>query len=145
MFNSSLIELVKPFTFSLTLALVKAMPTGQEAVIELLKQVIFKIFDTEMKFDQYYWINKSLDNQLKEVSKFLLKPSTCRLLALEPVLSGLIEFLFELIDAYGVRISKTIKPITLKEKITKYGSDILRDLFRVCIDIFAKIIITYNI
>jgi hypothetical protein len=41
-------DLVEPFTFSLMLAY-----TAQDgAVIELLKQLIVKIFDTEMKIDQ---------------------------------------------------------------------------------------------
>jgi hypothetical protein len=72
-----------------------------------------------------------LKNELSELSKKLLKPSACRLLTTEPVLRGLLNFLFELMDTHGQRTTKLNRPNTLKDRITKYASDMIRDVFRV--------------
>jgi hypothetical protein len=84
-----------------------------------------------MKCNNYQWICKCVKPEIRELSKQLIKPSKYRLFGLEPVLTGLIEFLFELIDSYGVRMNKAIQPVNLKEHLSKYGSEMIRDIFRV--------------
>lgn len=66
----------------------------------------------------------------KKLSAYLLRPSKCRLFAADCTLPGLIEFLFDLLDKYGVRMTLTLKASNLKEYITLYASSMLRDLFR---------------
>ncbi len=47
------------------------------------------------------------------------------------MLEGFISFLFCLLDTNGVRMTKSMKAISLKEHVTFYASDILNDLFKV--------------
>lgn len=54
-----------------------------------------------------------------------------RILASEAVLEGFIEFLFCLLDHNGVRMTKSMRPMSHSENITFYVSDMLHDLFRV--------------
>ena len=84
-----------------------------------------------MKWKKYTWVAKAFNDEEKKLSSFLLKPSECRLYASDSVLSGLIEFLFELFDSDGVRITKNSKASNLKEHVTLYASSMIRDLFRV--------------
>jgi hypothetical protein len=51
-------------------------------------------------------------------------------LASEAVLEGFINFLFCLLDTNGVRMTKSMKAISLKEHVTFYASDIINDLFK---------------
>ena len=84
-----------------------------------------------MKWKKHIWIIKSLTEDEKKLTSYLIKPSKCRLFATESPLPGLIEFIFELLDSNGVRMNKTSKAYNLKEHITIYASEMIRDLFRV--------------
>jgi hypothetical protein len=70
-------EIFYPFTFALSLALIKIMPK-QDGIIEILKNSIEKIFEAELKAGQYNWIFKGLNEDEKHFSKTLLKPSKCK-------------------------------------------------------------------
>ena len=70
-------EIFYPFTFALALALSKIMPK-QDGVIEILKSSIEKIFEAELKANQYNWVFKGLNEDEKNFSKNLLKPSRCK-------------------------------------------------------------------
>ena len=112
------------------LSLVKVLP--QDSVVDsLLKQIVYNIFECEMKWKKYSWIDKALNDEDKKLSIRLFKPSKCRLYASDSVMSGLIEFLFALLDSDGVRMQKNSKAYTLKEHVTHYASQMIRDLFRV--------------
>jgi hypothetical protein len=101
--------------------------------MELLKQILTRIFESEMKCKQYYWINRTFSDEEKRLSSCLYKPSKCRLYSTDQILPGLIEFLFELFDTYGLRMIKTTKATNLKEHLTIYASEMIRDLFKVII------------
>lgn len=124
-------DLVEPFTFGLMLALVKTMPEQREHILELARQVVEKVYEAENRCQKLSWMNKCMPDEMRELTFRLVRPSKCRLFCLEPVLTGLIEFLFDLLDSHGVRINKATRPITLKEQLTKYSADIIRELFRV--------------
>jgi len=113
------------------LSLIKVLPQQDSVVDSLLKQIVFNIFDCEMRWKKYSWVDKALNDEDKKLSSLLLKPSKCRLYASDSVMSGLIEYLFALLDSEGVRMQKNSKAYTLKEHITHYASQMIRDLFRV--------------
>jgi len=129
--NRNLGHLLQPFTFGLMLSLIKVLPQQDSLVDSLLKQIIYRIFECEMKWKKYSWIDKALNEEEKKLSSLLFKPSKCRLYASDTVLTGLIEFLFALLDSDGVRMQKNSKAYTLKEHVTHYSSQMIRDLFRV--------------
>ena len=111
--------------------MVKVLPQQDAVIDSLLKQIIVRIFESEMKWKKHIWIIKSLTEDEKKLTSYLIKPSKCRLFATESLLPGLIEFIFELLDSNGVRMNKTSKAYNLKEHITIYASEMIRDLFRV--------------
>ena len=129
--TKNLVSLVQPFTFGLILSLVRVLPQQDLVVDSLLKQIIHRIFECEMKWNKYAWVDKAMSDEDKKLSTFLLKPSKCRLYGSDSLLSGLIDFLFELLDSDGVRMSKNSKAYNLKEHVTLYASQMIRDLFRV--------------
>lgn len=51
-------------------------------------------------------------------------------MATDFILNGFLEFVFYLLDSNGVRMSKSMRPITLNDHITFYSSAILQDLFK---------------
>jgi len=113
------------------LALVTVLPKQDDVLDSLLVKVILRIFDSEIKCRKYYWVAKCFTKDEKELSTRLYRPSKCRLFATEPVILGLIEFIFELFETNGIRMTRASKAITLKEHTTIYASEMLRDLFRV--------------
>jgi hypothetical protein len=127
--NQNISELIEPFTFCLIISLIQVLPK-QDGVIEMLSKVIIRIFDTEIKWKKYYWISKCFTEDEKKLSKKLKPASKCRLLETEPVISGLIKFIFELFDSNGVRMTRASKAVSLKEHVTIYSSEMMRDLFR---------------
>jgi hypothetical protein len=84
-----------------------------------------------MKWKCYHWISRTFTDEEKQLSSFLHKPSKCRLYSTDQIIPGLIEFLFELFDKFGIRMTKTTKATNLKEHVTIYASEMMRDLFKV--------------
>ena len=138
--RSLLLDLVQPFTFGLMAALVRVVPQSASASIVdgLLKQLLVRIYESEMKWTKHTWIAKLMSGEEKRLSACLLKPSECRLLASEPVYPGFLDLLLDTLDTNGVRMIQTSLAVTLKDHLTIYASRMLRDLFRVsiCIRLF---------
>jgi hypothetical protein len=128
-----------PFTFTLSVALIKALPKI-DGIINIMRNAIEKIFDSDFKINQYNWISKCISDEDKNISKSLPKPSQCRILASQHVVEGFIELLFCLLDTYGVRMTKFLKPISIKEHLTVYASNMLFDLFKVILLILILIL-----
>ena len=82
---------------------------------------MIRIFETEINFNKYNWISRCLNEEEKQPPARLQKPSKCRLYATEPILPGVVEFLFDLLDSNGVRVTKATKASHLKEFITILG------------------------
>ncbi|CAF0898848.1 unnamed protein product [Brachionus calyciflorus] len=127
--NRNLNDLVQPFTFGLILSMIKVM-SNQDGCIDLMRQIITKIYESELRYKKYYWVLKCFTEEEKKLTSQLVKPSKCRLFLSEQILPGLIKFLFDLLDNNGVRMSKGIKPVSLDEHVCLYASEMLRDLFR---------------
>ena len=127
--NRNIFDLIQPFAYALCLSLVKVLP-AQDGVMDLLKQILSRIFESEMKWKQYYWICRTFSETERQLSSYLYKPSKCRLYSTDQILPSLIEFLFEIFDTYGVRMTKTTKATNLKEYLTIYASGMIRDLFK---------------
>lgn len=121
-------ELVQPFTFGFILSIIKVLP--QDGVVELLKQIVIRIYESELKYKKYFWVAKCFSEEEKSLSNFLVKPSKCRLFFFENILQGFMEFLFDLLDSNGVRMIKNSKPVSLNEHVTAYASEMIRDIFR---------------
>ena len=86
-------------------ALVKILPKQDGLVETLLRQIVIRIFETEINFNKYNWISRCLNEEEKQLPARLQKPSKCRLYATEPILPGVVEFLFDLLDSNGVRVT----------------------------------------
>lgn len=86
-------EIFYPFTFALALALIKIMPK-QDGIVDILRSSIEKIFEAELKANQYNWIFKGLNDDEKRFSKTLLKPSRCKYVS---ILAKLFQVYFLLI------------------------------------------------
>lgn len=127
--SRNLTSLVQPFTFGLILSMIRVLP-NQDGCVELIRQIVTKIFEREMKYKKYYWVSKCFSDDEKKLSSKLLKPSKCRLFFCDHIVPGLIKCLFDLLTNNGVRISKSIKPVTLDEHVTLYFAEMIRDLFR---------------
>lgn len=113
------------------LALVKSMPEHRDQCLDFMRQVVESAFEIDMRCNKLSWLKKCICDEYRELSASLRRPSKCRLLCVEPVVFGLVEFVFDLLDHYGVRMNKATLPITLKENMTKYATEIIRELFRV--------------
>lgn len=130
--NWNLVDLIQPFTFGLVLSLLKVLPP-QDGVRDLLKQIANRIYESDMKWRQFYWISRTYSDEEKQLASQLvstLKPSKCPLLASDHILPNLIEFVFDILDNYGVRMTRTTKPTNQKEHMTVYASEMIRDLFK---------------
>lgn len=109
--------------------MIRVMP-NQDSCIDIMRQIVVKIYESEMKYKKYYWVSKCFSDEEKKLSSKLIKPSKCRLLLSEHIVPGLIRFLFDLLDNNGVRMCKSIRPVSLDEHVTLYAAEMIRDLFR---------------
>lgn len=115
------------------LSLVKCLPDQREQILDFLREIVEKSFEIDLKCIKLNWLNKCMVDSYRNLTESLWRPSQCRLLCVEPIVSGLVEFMFDLLDHKGVRTSKETLPITLKDSMTKYAAEIIREIFRVCL------------
>jgi hypothetical protein len=121
---------VEPFAFSLMLALAKVEASKSDIIESLLGSLIHSIFEVELHANKYLWIRKCMSENERRLGAYLLRPSRCRLLAVDTHVTSLVELIFHLLDISGVRMTRVTKPITLKDHVSAYASEMLRDLFR---------------
>ena len=72
MLNRNLVQLVQPFTFGLILSLVKVLPQQDAVIDSLLKQIIVRIFESEMK-----WKNSTNVTIYKQINEHIICELGC--------------------------------------------------------------------